>query len=207
MKVIIFYIRLVVIFIKIELVEPASSKKENIIVLIFILLLMLFSGILLRLTTSRKTTKEINNNEIISIELNTVENTIFTELQIFAQDFDMIFAEDKSIPTPKKLDEEKYYPPFARDASWEAKGEHKWYMYTHHDDVYYIGISSNYDISGDFALVINTKTNSFFIKYSKEVLKDFKDKEDIHKLIDKVNKMKKIVAYTGEDLIKEARGE
>lgn len=195
------------IFIKIELVEPASSKKENILVLLSILLLIIFAGILLRLTTTKKTAKEINNNEIISTELNTVENTIFTELQIFAQDFDMIVSEDKSIPTPKILDEQKYYPPFVKDASWEAKGEHKWYMYTHHDDVYYIGISSNYDISGDFALVINKKTNNFVIKYSKEDLKDIKENEDVHKLIDKVNKMKNIVAYTGEDLIKEARGE
>ena len=204
---IIFYIRLVVIFIKTKLVEPASSKKENILVLIFILLLMIFAGILLRLTKVKKISKELNNNEIISTELNTIENTIFTELQIFAQDFDMIVSEDKKRPTPQILDEEKYYPPFVKDASWEAKGEHKWYMYTNNYDVYYIGISSNYDISGDFVLVINTKTNDFFIKYSKEVLKDIKEKEDIHNLIDKVNKMKKIIAYTGEDLIKEARGE
>ena len=204
---IIFYIRLVVIFIKTKLVEPASSKKENILVLIFILLLMIFAGILLRLTKVKKISKEINNNEIISTELNTIENTIFTELQIFAQDFDMIVSEDKKRPTPQILDEEKYYPPFVKDASWEAKGEHKWYMYTNNYDVYYIGISSNYDVSGDFVLVINTKTNDFFIKYSKEVLKDIKEKEDIHNLIDKVNKMKKIIAYTGEDLIKEARGE
>ncbi|WP_068448831.1 DUF6162 family protein [Caviibacter abscessus] len=196
------------IFIKNEIIEPASSKKENMAILSIIILLILFAGILLKFTITKKESKKIENTQILSTSLNTTENTIFTELQIFGSDFQSIMEEFKEAPTPEFLDKEQAYPPFVKDASWEAKGEHKWYMFfsPKTNEIYYLGISSHRYVAGDFVIIINVKTNKSIIKYSKDEIKNITGKENVREISEKVKLMKEIIAYTGEDLINDAKG-
>lgn len=197
-----------VIFIKNEIIEPASSKKENMAILSIIIILIIFAAVLLNFTVSKKEGKKIESTQILSTNLNSTENTIFTELQIFTSDFQSIMEDEKVVPTIQFLADKQAYPPFVKDASWEAKGQHKWYMFSNDKikKVYYLGISSNYDIAGDFAVVIDIKTNHSVIKYSKNDLNGITGQESIKNISEKVNVMKEIVAYTGEDLINDAKG-
>lgn len=197
-----------VIFIKNEIIEPASSKKENMAILSIIIILIIFAAVLLNFTVSKKEGKKIENTQILSTNLNATENTIFTELQIFTSDFQLIMEDENKVPTVQFLSDQQAYPPFVKDASWEAKGQHKWYMFSNDktEKVYYLGISSNYDIAGDFAVVVDIKTNHSVIKYSKNDINGITGQENIKDISEKVNAMKEIVAYTGEDLINDAKG-
>ena len=108
----------------------------------------------------------------------------------------MLKKDNKDL-SPKILDEELFYTPFTKDASWESTGKHKWTMFTHDNFVYYVGISSDKKVAGDFFLIINKKDFSYKIRYSK----DFKET-----LAHSINQLKEVVAYTGDDLSKEAKG-
>ncbi|WP_375168211.1 hypothetical protein ABZU05_05890 [Sneathia vaginalis] len=193
------------IIIKKELIKPASPKSETINIIITIILLILFAGILLHFTNTKHYTKSVTSTQISSIDLNNEEISIFTNLGLFAQDYKDLKSDNKDL-SPKVLDEQLLYAPFCKDASWEDSGKHKWTMFTHENYVYYVGISSDKNIAGDFFLVINAKTFEYKIRYTKN-FKDY-DKLSNNKetLAHAINQFKEIVAYTGDDLAKETKG-
>lgn len=196
--------RMVVIAIKQELVKPASPKKETIFVSITIIILAIIAGLLLYFTNPKTYTKEISSTQISSINLNNEEISIFSNLGLFAQDYEMLKKDNKDL-SPKILDEELFYTPFTKDASWESTGKHKWTMFTHDNFVYYVGISSDKKVAGDFFLIINTKDFSYKIRYSKD-FKEYKENMNKETLAHSINQLKEVVAYTGDDLSKEAKG-
>lgn len=192
------------IIIKREIIKPASPKIETISILIAILVLIVFAGTLLHFTNKKTYTKEISNEQISSITLNNEEISIFTNLGLFAQDYKPLSDENNDL-SPKILDE-MGYEPFAKDATWEDSGKHKWTLFTHGDFIYYVGISQDKKIAGDFSLVINKKTFEYKIRYSKNFSDYDKLKNNKDKLAHSINQLKEIIAYTGDDLMKESKG-
>lgn len=192
------------IIIKQELIKPASPRTETIAVLTTIVFLVLFAGILLHFTNSKKYTKEVSASQISSITLNNEEISIFANLGIFAQEYKTLSESYKDL-SPKVLDEELFYPPFTKDATWEDSGKHKWEFFTHDNFTYYVGISQNKNIAGDFALIIDKKTYKYTIRYSKDFKEYSKLEKDKHSLAHAINKLKEVIAYTGDDLMKESR--
>lgn len=178
------------IFIKLLKVKPASSKKENIYVLFSIIFLILFSSLLLKLNVNKKEIYSINKEQVYNLNLNNNEQYIYTQLGLFAQEFQYIkpMNENLYIETLENL----AYTPFYKDSIWETKGKHIWTYLEDNDSYYYKGISQDIDIAGNLLLIINKKDFSYIIKYSKkEDVKDFKE----------------IVSYTGEDYMKNSKGD
>lgn len=192
------------IIIKQELIKPASPKTETVAVLATIVFLVLFAGILLHFTNSKKYTKEVSASQISSITLNNEEISIFANLGIFAQEYKFLSDEHKDL-SPKVLDEDLFYPPFTKDATWEDSGKHKWIFFAHDNFIYYVGISQDKKVAGDFALVIDAKTYKYTIRYSKNFKEYAKLEKDKHNLAHAINNLKEVIAYTGDDLMKESR--
>lgn len=191
--------------IKKELIKPASPRIETISVFITIILLCIFSCALLHFTNPKTYTKKIDKTQISSITLNNEEISIFANLGIFAQEYNLLSSEYKDL-SPKVLDEDLFYAPFTKDATWESSGKHKWISFSNDNLIYYLGISQNKHIAGDFALIINKKTFEYSIRYSKDFKEYDKLSNNNPSLANAINKLKEVVAFTGDDLIKEAKG-
>lgn len=187
---------------KIDYVKPANSKKESLYIFISIFLIVILAATLLRFNTYKKYEKSISSNQISSISLNNQEISIFTQLTLFGEEYQYLKEDNKQLSIDY-LDKELFYSPFTKDSTWELSGKHEWNIIENNGFSYYIGNSSDLTISGNFIFKISEKDYSYTIFYSKEKLK--LNKENIE------NEIKQhylvVVSYTGNDFMKEAKGE
>lgn len=189
------------VIIIINIIKPQSSSKENKYVALFILFICLVTFFLLKLTVNNDdNNNKLSNNEIYSSSLKPHESNIYSQLNIVAGDYDFLYEQykDVSIETLSKL----YYPPFVKDASWEISGRHNWSMLEHDNTVYYIGISSDKNVSGDFVLEINKKNFESKIWYNNTVNIKSINQNKLDKFL---ANCKIIISYTGKNYIEDAK--
>lgn len=182
-----------------EKLKPASSKKENTILLLVVVLIITTAFLLIKLQQNKEYKQNINDNEISSyIELTNIESGIYADLLNFKTELEIIYSDEK-LPTINEL-EENFIQPFVKDIAWEERGKLFWELFEKDNRSYYLGISENVDLVGNFLVEIDEK-NEIKIYFSKDIENNYKLSEhEIH------SHWKEIVAYTGEDEREKFRG-
>lgn len=183
-------------------IKPQNTKNESKYVVLFILFVCVVASIILKLTTTPSNSKQLEENQIYSISLKPNETNFYSQLNTVANDYDFLLSEYKKVDI--KLLEELLYPPFVKDAAWEINGSHKWINMEDDHFVYFIGISSDKNISGDFILQINKENFNNNVWYN-NTINISENNLNIHKLEKIINSCKLIVPYTGIDYMKDAK--
>lgn len=178
------------------IIKPLSSKKENFYLLLSFVVLLSLAAVLLRMRYKPHYKQEIHQNEISAFnDLDSIEASIYSDLLNSVVDISILKGESAELPDISLLEKEEI-PPFYKDKVWEQRGALEWDTFSHDNENFYIGISSNSEI-GSFVLKINEKDiEKSEIFYTKERF----PKKDILKNFDKYeNIFKKVVPYTGEN--------
>lgn len=188
---------------KSEVVKPLNSKKENVYILIAFIVILVVASTIHSFNKIVDDSKIIGQNEIsLYKEMNNVESGTYSEIINSLHEIEFL-KEDGRVPDVDTLSSEEI-SPFFKDPSWENKGSIEWYNFVDHGTVYYLGISGNLEISGNFLISIDredvTKSNVY---YSKNDVGNLFSDGRYHEVM---ALFKKIVAYTGEDESSKFRG-
>ncbi|WP_156286520.1 DUF6162 family protein [Oceanivirga salmonicida] len=187
--------------IKTEKLNPKNSKKENFYIILTIICLVIFSSILLNFRVN-KTEKIIDDKYIGTQEMKAAENIIYNNLLIIIQDLETIL-ENNNDPSIEYLANDLYYEPFTKDGINKSTGKHKWYKFTHDNEIYIVGISSDKNVAGDFILYINKNDNSGLVRFIED-FNNFSANMNVEDLINNIKNFKIIKAFTGQDVLKGA---
>lgn len=172
--------------IKEKKLKAIHSNLEDFYVFISIIAIIIFSMFLLKLNS--KPTKKIEDNTILSTNLSAKDQLIYTNAEIFVEDFPVLYSNGKA-PSIVEL-EDLLYQPFVHDVVWESAGEHTWDFSEDENYFYYVATSDKKDI------------NSFIIKISKMDLKSdiyVTNSKNIENIQDALLKSTLIKSYKGSD--------
>lgn len=178
-------------------VKSASSKLETLYLLITFVLILLISSFLLKLRYKPVYHRIIQQNEISSYQdFNSIELGIYTEILNSLMDIEIIKDEINEYPNENILKNENI-PPFAKDKMWQNKGSMEWQLVFYDENPIYIGMSGDYNIVGNFILVINKNDiDKSIVYYTKKDINTSLIKNRFENI---KGKLKRVVSYTGND--------
>lgn len=168
----------------IKKIKCNKYKNECIYVLFSLFLLFLISFSLLSISSSNKNVANISNNEILNTKLTYNENLIYSELRNFAFSYETLKDDNKLDIT--NLKDTLFIEPFYAENNIEKS--YSWELLKNDNFVAYIGRSNK---NADLVLMYNIKDNSYDVYYEKHIKKGIS--------IDRILKLKKIVAYTANE--------
>lgn len=138
-------------------IQPLSSRKENFFLLAIVAIIILIAYTLIQATSNREKEQEILDYQISAYKgLSNIENSFYTDLTNSLIDVQMLYEEEGKIPEIRSLEEEKI-SPFVRDSIWENRGALEWILLEGHGKTYYLGISRDVHIVGNFLVEFDQK--------------------------------------------------
>lgn len=136
-------------------IQPLSSRKENIFLLTIIAVILVIAYTLIQMTAKPDEGQEVLDYQISAYkDLSNVENSFYTDLTNSLIDIQAIYEEEGKIPEIHTLEEERI-SPFVRDSIWENRGSLEWRLLKKDGKSYYLGISKNVNVVGNFLLAFD----------------------------------------------------
>lgn len=179
-----------------EKLKPSSPKKENTVLVITVIFLILIAALLIKMGKTNIQEQKINTGEVSSYSnFSSIESGIYADLINFTNEI-KIKTDGENLPSIKDL-EKNDIPPFTKDITWEERGKIQWEKIEKEKSTYYIGLSENVTVSGNFAVIVN---NGNYEDIKILFIRTHLHKEDVEFSLDEnFPNWEEIIPYTGED--------
>ncbi|KXA16149.1 hypothetical protein HMPREF3206_00500 [Fusobacterium equinum] len=178
-------------------IHPLSSKKENLFLSLIVIIILCLAYVLVQLTAKKNIGQVITTTQISAYkDLSNVNNSFYTELTNSLVEIESIQEEKGKIPDISKLEEEEI-SPYLKDDLWEERGALDWQKIEIKGKVYYLGISKQVNLVGNYLIELNLEDIDKSIIYYND------EQDDGRSLPNTISHLeehwKEIVPYTGTE--------
>lgn len=152
---------------------------------------------LIQLTTNQEEKQEIFEYQMSAYEdLSNVNNSFYSDLTNALMDIQALYETEGKIPEIHSLEEEGI-SPFVRDSLWENRGALEWRILKKGKHSYYLGISKNVNLVGNFLIELQED------ELDKSKIYFNQEQDDGRSLPHSISHIhehwKEILPYTGEE--------
>lgn len=165
--------------------------------MIAVIAILIFAYSLVRLTTKKEENVALTAYQISAYEdLSNVDNSFYSDLSNALVDIEMLTAEEGKLPEIQTLEEEGI-SPFVKDQLWENRGALEWQLLKKNGKAYYLGISKNVNVVGNFLIALQEEEIAGSKIYFNQEQDDGRSLP--HTLDSLEEHWKEILAYTGKE--------
>ncbi|AVQ21200.1 MAG: hypothetical protein SPH94_00075 [Fusobacterium necrophorum] len=178
-------------------IHPLSSKKENLFLSLVVIAIVIIAYFLIQLTAKKDIGQTLTATQISAYrELSNVNNSFYTELTNSLLEIEALTEAEGEIPEIAVLEEEEI-SPYLKDDLWEERGALTWQKLEVKGKVYYLGISKQVNIVGNYLIEFNREEMDKSIIYYND---EQDDGRSLPKSISHLQEhWREIVPYTGAE--------